>query len=302
MRPALTDPIAKPADWMSTLDGDRLLSDLTLPGSHDTCAYTVDDRLARTQNATLDDQLHHGVRVLDIRCRHEHDRFAIHHGGIALGLTFDDVVRTCARFLARHPGECIVMSVKDEWPAHDCARTFAATFEWYVARHADARWHRASDLPRLKAVRGSIVLLRRFASEQPLGIDLTAWPDNATFDIDHAPAPFTIQDEFRVPVPASIAYKWRAIDALLERTPKLCGERWVINFCSGTGMAAPPVVVACGDTPHRGIHAQLGARLAARSQPCGTMLLDFCDWNDWRLVLALIDCNGCRQGTVAPTA
>jgi 1-phosphatidylinositol phosphodiesterase len=294
LRPALTDPTVSPADWMSAIDGSRLLSTLTLPGSHDTCAYTVDDRLARTQHATLDDQLHHGVRVLDIRCRHEHDRFAIHHGGIPLGLTFDDVVRTCGQFLARHPGECVVMSVKDEWAARDCTRTFAATFEWYVARHADVRWHLASELPPLKTVRGGIVLLRRFTSEKPLGMDLTAWPDNATFDIDNVAAPFTIQDEFRVPVPASIASKWRAIDSLLALAPGLCGERWVINFCSGTGMAAPPVVVALGDAQHRGIHEQLAEQLAARSEPCGTMMLDFCDWKDWRHVHALIDCNWSR--------
>ncbi|KXU85469.1 phosphatidylinositol diacylglycerol-lyase [Paraburkholderia monticola] len=279
---------------MAAIDGNRLLCALTLPGSHDTCAYTVDDRLARTQQATLDEQMHHGVRVLDIRCRHERDRFAIHHGGIPLGLTFEDVVRTCTEFLARHPGECIVMSVKDEWPARDCTRTFAATFEWYVERHPEARWHLAAELPLLQAVRGGIVLLRRFASEKPLGIDMTAWPDNATFDIGNVTVAFTIQDEFRVPVPASIAYKWRAIDALLNRAPGLCGERWVINFCSGTGMAAPPAVVAFGDTRHSGIHAQLEERLAARSEPCGTMLLDFCDWQDWRLVRALIDCNRSR--------
>jgi 1-phosphatidylinositol phosphodiesterase len=284
-------PAVSPADWMSAIDGNRPLSALTLPGSHDTCAYTVDDRLARTQHATLDDQLHHGVRVLDIRCRHEHDRFAIHHGGIPLGLTFDDVVRTCARFLAQHPGECIVMSVKDEWPAHDCTRTFAATFEWYVAQLANARWHLAPELPLLHAVRGGIVLLRRFTSDTPLGIDLTAWPDNATFDIDNVPAPFAIQDEFRVPVPGAIAYKWRAIAALLDLTPGLCDERWVLNFCSATGMAAPPVVVALGDTQHRGIHEQLAERLAARPGPCSTMMLDFCEWQDWRLVHALIECN-----------
>nr|WP_168789877.1 phosphatidylinositol-specific phospholipase C [Paraburkholderia aromaticivorans] len=279
---------------MSAIDGNRLLSAPTLPGSHDTCAYTVDDRLARTQHATLDDQLHHGVRVLDIRCRHERDRFAIHHGGIPLGLTFDDVVRTCSQFLARHPGECIVMSVKDEWPARDCTRTFAATFEWYVRQRADVRWHLAAELPLLQTVRGGIVLLRRFTSDKPLGMDLTAWHDNATFDIDNVAAPFTIQDEFRVPVPISIASKWRAIDSLLDLAPSLCGERWVINFCSGTGMAAPPVVVALGDPQHRGIHEQLAERLASRSETCGTVMLDFCDWKDWRHVHALIDCNWSR--------
>ena len=149
MRPPLTDHTVSPDDWMSAVDGNPLLSALTLPGTHDACAYTIDDRFARTQHATLDDQLRHGERVLDIRCRHQHDRFAIHHGGIALGLAFDDVVRTCARFLARRPGECIVMSVKDEWPTRDCTRSFTATFEWYVERHREARWHLAPELPLL---------------------------------------------------------------------------------------------------------------------------------------------------------
>lgn len=186
------------------------------------------------------------------------------------------------------------MSVKDEWPARDSVRTFAATFEWYVAQLPEVRWHLAPELPLLQRVRGGIVLLRRFASEKPLGIDLTAWPDNATFDIGDVPAPFTIQDEFRVPVPVSIAYKWRAIDSLLDLAPALCGEPWVINFCSGTGMGAPPIVVAFGDSRHRGIHEQLAERLAARPGPCGTMMLDFCDWQGWCLVRALIDCNRSR--------
>jgi 1-phosphatidylinositol phosphodiesterase len=78
--------------------------------------------------------------------------------------------------------------------------------------------------------------------------------------------------------------------------PNLCGERWVINFCSGTGMPAPPIVVALGDTRHRGIHEQLAARLAARGSLAALRHpdADFCEWNDWRLVQALIDCNGAR--------
>ncbi|WP_241018432.1 phosphatidylinositol-specific phospholipase C [Paraburkholderia sp. Tr-20389] len=278
-------------DWMSTLDSNALLSTLTLPGSHDTCAYTVDDRLARTQRASLDEQLHNGVRVLDIRCRHERDTFAIHHGGIALGLAFDAVLETCSRFLDHHPGECIVMSVKDEWAPDACSRTFSQTFEWYVARYAGVRWHLGNEIPTVGAARGTIVLLRRFASARPLGIDLTAWPDNATFELDEGPARFSIQDEFRVPVAASIDFKWRAIEAQLDVASAGMRERWRINFCSGTGMAAPPVVVACGDAHVRGIHARLAAKLAASRRPCGTVLLDFCDWQNWELVRALVACN-----------
>jgi len=284
------------ARWMSALPGERTLNQLTLPGSHDTCAYTVDDALARTQGATLAEQLVHGVRVLDIRCRHEDDVFHINHARIALGLMFDDVIADCAGFLAQHPGECIVMSVKDECGTRACTRSFAQTFETYVQRYPEVRWHLANTTPRLADVRGAIVLLRRFESAAPLGIDLTAWPDNSTFDLDVEGAAFAIQDEFRVPVRASMEYKWRGIEALLARTPHVSDTRWVVNFCSGTGMAANPYVVACGDKDVRGMNDRFAGRIDGQSDqqdggqsgPAGTVMIDFCEHAGWALVRALV--------------
>ncbi|MFM0248451.1 phosphatidylinositol-specific phospholipase C [Paraburkholderia sediminicola] len=282
--------IAAPAlaCWMSTLSDDFALNQLTLPGSHDSCAYTVEDSLAKTQGATLVEQLEHGVRVLDIRCRHEGDVFHINHARIPLGLMFDDVIAACAGFLARHPGECIVMSVKDECGDQDCTRSFAQTFGSYIERYAEVRWYLSDTIPRLGDVRGSIVLLRRFASESALGIDLSMWPDNATFELDRPGAAFAIQDEFRVPVEASIDYKYRAIEALLVLTGQRTLERWIVNFCSGTGMGANPRKVACGSGRRRGINDMLAERLVTYEGPCGTMMIDFCEYADWALVRALV--------------
>lgn len=279
---------ASQSNWMSSLDGDCSLTQLTLPGSHDTCAYTVDDTLARTQGATLAEQLAHGVRVLDIRCRHEGDVFHINHARVPLGLMFDDVIQTCATFLAQHPGECIVMSIKDECGTHACSRTFSQTFEDYVARYPAVRWYLDNTIPRLSEVRGAIVLLRRFESPHALGIDLSAWPDNSTFELDRPDACFAIQDEFRVPVRRSIGYKWQVIDALLQHTPQVCAQRWVVNFCSGTGMSAHPYWVACGNSELPGINGMMVERLAAHTGPAGTMMLDFCEHDDWALVRALL--------------
>ena len=292
--------IAAPAlaCWMSTLSDDFALNQLTLPGSHDSCAYTVEDSLAKTQGATLVEQLEHGVRVLDIRCRHEGDVFHINHARIPLGLMFDDVIAACAGFLARHPGECIVMSVKDECGDQDCTRSFAQTFGSYIERYAEVRWYLSDTIPRLGDVRGSIVLLRRFASESALGIDLSMWPDNATFELDRPGAAFAIQDEFRVPVEASIDYKYRAIEALLVLTGQRTLERWIVNFCSGTGMGANPRKVACGSGRRRGINDTLAERLVTYEGPCGTMMIDFCEYADWALVRALVARNVSRLLTV----
>jgi 1-phosphatidylinositol phosphodiesterase len=296
MQDFLTALAVSPADWMSSIAGNRKLHALSLPGSHDTCAYTVDDTLARTQDATLEAQLNNGVRVLDIRCRHENDTFSIYHAGIALGMDFDSVLDTCRLFLADHPRECIVMSIKEEWHARACSRAFAQTFERYVAHGASVRWRLSSEVPTLDAARGSVVLLRRFVSDRPLGIDLTAWPENSTFTIDDESAPFAIQDEFRVPVRASIDYKWRAIESMLDTACDVAAARWTLNFCSGTGMSASPHWVAHGDETIAGIHGRLERRLAARPKACGTVMLDFCDWSDWSLVRRLIACNADLAG------
>ncbi|MBB5445517.1 MULTISPECIES: phosphatidylinositol-specific phospholipase C [unclassified Paraburkholderia] len=276
---------------MSNLSDDLALNHMTLPGSHDSCAYTIEDPLAKTQGATLAEQLVHGVRVLDIRCRHQGDVFHINHARIALGLMFEDVIAACAAFVAQHPGECIIMSVKDECGSQDCTRSFEQTFRSYVAHHARLRWYLGDTIPCLREVRGSIVLLRRFASESRLGIDLSAWPENDTFELNLPGAAFTIQDEYRVPVRASIDYKYGVIEALLSHTGRSSIGRWVINFCSGTGMGANPRVVACGDNQRRGINDMLAERLTSHDGPCGTVMIDFCEYADWALVHTLVVCN-----------
>jgi 1-phosphatidylinositol phosphodiesterase len=41
----------------------------------------------------------------------------------------------------------------------------------------------------------------------------------------------------------------------------------------------------------QGIHARLAERLRELRGPCGALLLDFCDDDDWGLVRALVECN-----------
>jgi 1-phosphatidylinositol phosphodiesterase len=56
-------------------------------------------------------------------------------------------------------------------------------------------------------------------------------------------------------------------------------------------MGANPSVVARGDGRVQGIHARLAERLRELRGPCGAVLLDFCDDDDWALVQALVACN-----------
>src|SRR5439155_23215825 len=125
-------------------------------------------------------------RFVDIRCRHIGDAFAIHHGSIYQNMNFDDVLNACFSFLTSNPGECIIMSVKEEYDPSNNTRTFEQTFDAYTAKNP-THWYLGDAVPTLGSVRGKIVLLRRFsAASTPKGIDATNWADNTTFTINNA--------------------------------------------------------------------------------------------------------------------
>ena len=123
------------SDWMSRLPDDALLSQLSLPGTHDSCALHngLSFGFAKCQSWSLEDQLKAGIRFVDIRCRHVNNGFLIYHGIIDQQMTFAEVRDTCRRFLQQHPTETIVMSIKEESTPENNSRSFAATYSALTA-------------------------------------------------------------------------------------------------------------------------------------------------------------------------
>jgi len=56
-------------DWMGKLKDDVKLSQLSIPGTHDTMSR-FGGPIVETQTLTLANQLESGIRVFDMRCRH----------------------------------------------------------------------------------------------------------------------------------------------------------------------------------------------------------------------------------------
>lgn len=203
----------KYSTWMSRLPDDVLLSQLSLPGTHDSCALYdgLSFGFAKCQQWQLADQLRSGIRFIDVRCRHIGDRFQIYHGVINQHMTFDEVRDVCQKFLKDHPSECIVMSVKEESTADGNSQSFAETFA--DSTKSDGKlWHISHDVPQLDAVRGRIVLIDRVGNLGGL-----KW--NAIQRQDHYTAP-----------PEK---KAKLIRAHFEKAMQADGDQWFINFCSG---------------------------------------------------------------------
>lgn len=164
--------------WMSTLDDNKKLTELSIPGTHESCA-TKNVYNSQCQDMSLEEQLNKGIRFLDIRCRHFKNKFEIHHGPVYMDMDFGDVLRICKRFLAQNPTETILMSVKSEYDEAENTRSFAETFkDRYLKEYGDCFYEKSS-VPALKEARGKIFLMKRHGQwTGGGGIQLDNWKDN----------------------------------------------------------------------------------------------------------------------------
>ena len=263
------DSAATGTDWMKSLDGDQPISQFSLPGTHNSAAlYEPIRGTAKCQNLTIAQQLNAGIRFLDIRCRHQNNAFEIYHGPIYQRDNFAGVIGYCRDFLRANPSETVIISVKEEYAARNNTRSFEATFESYVARNP-ATWLLGSTVPTLNQARGKIVLLRRFSSTKPMGIDASNWPDNQTFETKN----LRVQDIYKV---TDADDKWNSIAQLLKQTQADKNPPLTVNFASGfqSGWFGIPNITSVADN----INPRLAQFFADNPRGhCGWIIMDFAD-------------------------
>lgn len=268
------------ATWMGAVDDRTNLAELSVPGTHDSCARREPvPGTAKCQELSLADQLSSGVRYLDIRCRHVDNGFAIHHGVVFQQMAFDDVLEATFTFLKIHPSETVLMSVKEEYEPSGNSRTFEQTFDAYVNKNP-AAWSLGSTIPSLSDARGKIVLLRRFGASGAKGLDATPWEDRATFTIE-GPARLRVQDAYEVPDNQA---KWMAITSLLTEAGASDSRTLFLNYTSGykSRLFGIPNIPAVSDTINPSLESYLSALAGGR---IGVLAMDFVDAERANLVL-----------------
>ncbi|KAM6265366.1 uncharacterized protein M6G45_006162 isoform 2-T2 [Spheniscus humboldti] len=118
-RSAAFDCMPQPAaccpDWMAGLPDALPLSRLSIPGTHDSLSLFGSRRL-RCQSWGLEAQLAAGVRFLDVRCKLARGELHIYHLCTFQQASLRGVLRRTLRFLRAHPGEAVLMRIKEELP------------------------------------------------------------------------------------------------------------------------------------------------------------------------------------------
>lgn len=94
---------------METLDDEKFISDITLPGTHESLAL-YGGCIAKCQAWSLEDQLKAGIRFFDFRVSGEN--LQIKHGLTYQSTTFPKALKTIKTFLSKYKSETVLVRVK----------------------------------------------------------------------------------------------------------------------------------------------------------------------------------------------
>jgi 1-phosphatidylinositol phosphodiesterase len=301
------------SEWMSRIDSDVYLSELSIPGSHESCA-TISVPWVQCQHKSIVDQLNSGIRYFDFRCGVSFGRLYLFHGRSPLGFALNDVLARIYAWLDRVQKEAIMLQIKMEGGTGD-ETAFEEMLRSELTGNAKF-WALGNTIPQLGASRGKIQLMRRFhISSGTLGIDVRQWADNSpkfTIPLEQHES-LVVQDEYEYTDAVTtfaelVRTKSSTVDALIaaardDRSPRA----WYLNWCNAyalpfsLGAVATPSDIAMGRLDFvgsrrhfvPGVNSSLFRKsfLAPVKGRYGTILLDFAETPDPGLVAAIVMTN-----------
>ncbi len=169
--------------WMASLDGDLRLSEINIPGTHDSCTANVEGSWNETLNNIacqkyfIDEQLIAGIRAFDLRYTFLNKSVVMIHGsntwvchnkdhGNRKGtdMRLVHVLDDCLSFLEAYPTETIIMTIKQDDGGSEAPARMADIFTelTYNGRpYLDYCYDWSNPSPTLDQVRGKLVIMTR---------------------------------------------------------------------------------------------------------------------------------------------
>ncbi|MGN0470821.1 MAG: phosphatidylinositol-specific phospholipase C domain-containing protein, partial [Acutalibacteraceae bacterium] len=285
-----TDEEINPGNWMSKLPDSMYLSELNIPGTHDAGAThmltDVDNQVSSSicHQLYLDEQLNAGVRAWDLRIdrkssQSEEDPNIVHgesaficrnrNGDI---LELDEVMQTAKDFLASHPKETIVITLKGDGKSFtdllgnddDVATQvlkYIKNTSYPIYRPVSGN---GGKVPTLGQVRGKIVFVRRLSlsdsyindlKEQSkslsyslidaFGPDASKWDNNHYADYKHAQqvgsSNVYVQDNYgEGDANKKLQYFTGTIDDATKNKLTADGNAYLFNYSAATDNLSQP--------------------------------------------------------------
>lgn len=261
-----TQTVATGNNWITPLDDNIYVSQLSIPGTHDAATGDgTDYNLGKTQDITLDKQFELGVRAFDLRpAINSSNIMILCHGMVATKFQWDNVMERFKYYLKENPGEFIIAIIRHE---DEYSGTNNEHDNWAPAMLAKLNEMKATINPStnesytidfrpdltIGEMRGKILFMCRswtqYNDDGPVVGGYHGWShskDGAEVDIwgpSSTIGTLNIQDCYsRSEADASYNefpdVKWQAVNNLLEKsrtfhTNPLMINRWSYNHTSG---------------------------------------------------------------------
>jgi len=176
-------------NWMEQLQDPMCITQVAIPGTHDSGAYQPAGWWARpmtyAQHHTIAEQLAMGVRALDLRCglNWRRTNYDLYHGPFQLPDSVDRTLDTIKAHLNDNPTEFVIIMLKFEPPggwdwSDDLNNRINASLGNYLFRRPNPapnplRW------PTVGELRGRVLVLSRFGQPHRYHYDTRAWQGNS---------------------------------------------------------------------------------------------------------------------------
>ncbi|KAF3108720.1 hypothetical protein TWF102_010836 [Orbilia oligospora] len=192
--------------------------------------------------ANIDDQLAKGIRFFDLRVGSASDPLKLRHGMLELEGRAGDVFKNFQDFLATHPSETVLCSIKWDYDGSSQPSDFESLLESLFNDGNHGNWYTSTTLPKLDDARGKIVLLRRYSGNLGFYMDVS----NNTPDHTDSTGQFRVQDLYS---PSTLPNgtpnynrKWNVVENFLNTHQSFNSSQLSLNFLSAVNIEGINVI------------------------------------------------------------
>ncbi|KAL2885199.1 1-phosphatidylinositol phosphodiesterase [Ceratocystis lukuohia] len=261
-------------DWMGNMKDDVLLSQLVIPGTHNSMTDRITNDLFQSQNVPLARQLEGGIRYIDVSCRYIDYNMMVYNGLVNTGYSLGDVLTTMYDFLNNHPSETIILRIQKS--ALGDSEAFLSFIERYfvpgiesdnqATQHIYSRNANDFTIPTLGELRGKILILQDFETSPP-GRYGIPWNSHSVSSYSHRLALASGR--------LFLGLKWAGIKDNLRYIPSRYSNMLRITHTTA-GFGVRPIKIAAKKGYKYGMNKFLGRYLLYGEQDCyGVVVMDF---------------------------
>ena len=255
-------------NWMSKVDDDVRIKDLSIPGTHDSGAlHSIADVAGKCQDISISSQLKIGVRFFDLRLQLVNDEFKIVHSFVDQDLKFKTVVENLYSFIKNYNSEFLIISIKEESSSVNSTLYFEEALIKALKPYEDVFMLNDTKLPETVGnARSKIFILSRFSGNTGVPAYF-GWADDTSFELDD----LYIQDNYNI---SDIEEKKSDILNTIEYA-RNNDNKLVINFASC--YLDPGFPPSYAGTTALSINPWLKEEISKSDEKLGIMLIDFID-------------------------